>query len=76
MEINNKADLKKACGDRLKAIDDIIPDNYLSLVLEKDPTIKGTTIVNVRHGKTYDLRIIKLLEEVTEIERIKNEVAK
>jgi hypothetical protein len=75
MEINNKADLKKACSIRLKVINDEIPADYLSLVLAKDPTIKGTTIINVRHGNTYDLRIVKLLEEVTAEWKLKNEVA-
>lgn len=66
MEINNSEDLKKACQSRLAAIKDSIPPDYLNRIFQKNPKINSWKVQNVRYGKTYDLGIIHLLEEVTQ----------
>lgn len=72
MEINNKEDLKKVCQERLEAIKDLIPSDYLNKIFKKNPSINASRVKNVRYGYTPDLGIIKLLEEIAE--ESKNEI--
>jgi hypothetical protein len=71
MEINNREDLKKICQERLEAIKDQIPSNYLNLIFAKDPAINAGRVKNVRDGRIADLGIIKLLEEIVQDENRK-----
>lgn len=66
MEINNKADLKKACLARIGEIDEQIPSGYLSLIHAKHPEIKSSKIINVRNRITFDLTIVKMFEEIVQ----------
>jgi hypothetical protein len=76
MEINNREDLKKVCKARLEAIEDQIPPNYLNLVFEKDSSLNVLKVKNTREGKVQDLAIIKLLEEVVNDLKAKEELNK
>lgn len=64
MEIKTREDLKRVCEERIEAIRDRIPSNYLNRIISKDPNIKASKIMGVRYGSQFDLNIVEMLEEL------------
>jgi 7,8-dihydro-6-hydroxymethylpterin-pyrophosphokinase len=57
--------IKKEYLNRWMVIADDIPDDYLTQAIHKcDEGTKPNRIVNCRYGRTYDLDILKVLENM------------
>jgi hypothetical protein len=50
---------------RLVAVHDKLPTNYISLTIEKIPGVNPNRVQNVRYNKTIDFEILEVFEEIT-----------